>query len=65
MSFITSLSFEQLQYLRKIVRNIHMIHMPDELATDREIDKVIDSIAPHTAEKLLEQSIRIQMEGNQ
>ena len=65
MSFIASLSYEQLQRLRAIVRKVHMAHMPDRQATLEEIDKLIVSVGEETARKMLEASIRMKAEGQE
>lgn len=51
--FSTTLSFQDRQRLRAIVRKVHMKHYPAELVTDREADRMIDVIAPSTAAYLI------------
>jgi hypothetical protein len=57
MSFLTSISFEDLQRLRAIVRQVHMKHYPMDFCTDRECDKLIDSFGQKVVESLLKRAI--------
>lgn len=52
--FLTSLSFQDRQRLRKITKGIHMKHYPQELLTDREADRIIEAMAPDTQKYLIE-----------
>ena len=51
--YSTRLSFEDRQKLRLVVRKVHMKNYPTEMLTDYEADKIIDVIAPGTAEYLV------------
>lgn len=42
-----------LQRLRTIVKRVHLKHYPSEHITDREADRVIDAMAPETAERII------------
>ena len=54
--FSTSISFKDLQRLRKIVKRYHMAHYPDEMLTDYEADRIIDVLAPETQRYLIERT---------
>jgi hypothetical protein len=57
MSFLGSLSFEDLDLLRKVVKNIHMRHFPEDLVTDHEADKVIEAFGDETCERLVRTAV--------
>ena len=57
MSFLTTVSFQDLQRLRAIVRETHMKYYPTDLCTDRECDKLIDSFGAKVVETMLRRSI--------
>jgi hypothetical protein len=51
--YSTRLSWMDRQKLRSIVKRVHMSYYPQEMITDYEADKMIDAIAPATAEYLI------------
>jgi len=53
MSFIPQLSFVDHQRLRRIVLGVHMKNYPDDLMTNVEADRIIESIAPDVLEHWL------------
>lgn len=58
MSFLHTLSIEDLGILRRVVRNVHFQYYPDDLKySDREADKLIDSFGQETIEKLIKQAV--------
>ena len=58
MSFLHTLSIEDLGILRRVVRNVHFQYYPDDLKyADREADKLIDSFGQETIEKLIKQAV--------
>lgn len=57
VSFLTSISFNDLQRLRAIVRQTHMKYYPMDFCTDRECDKLIDSFGPKVVDKLLKRAV--------
>lgn len=52
--FLSELSFQDRQRLRKVVKKVHMQHYPQEMITDREADRMIEAIAPETQRYLIE-----------
>ena len=54
--FSTTISFKDLQRLRKIVKRYHMAHYPSEMLTDYEADRIIDVLAPETQRYLIERT---------
>ena len=50
---IFNIPFQERQRLRKIVRKVHLKFLPESLITDKECDKVIESLGPQVREKLL------------
>jgi hypothetical protein len=57
MSFLSSLSHEQLIALRQVVKRVHINFYPDDLCTDREADRVIEALGPEVLEKQLKAMI--------
>lgn len=55
--FSTTLSYEDRQRLRAIVRRLHLKHFPGHMINDYECDKVIDVIAPQTSAYLIRKHI--------
>ena len=53
MSFISTISPSELDILREIVRKVHLTYVPADFATDRECDKMIDTMAPETVDRML------------
>lgn len=53
MSFIGTIPKRELQLLRGIVRKVHLAYVPKELATDRECDKLIESLGPEVVERVI------------
>ena len=54
MSFITTISQQDLALLRGIVRNVHLAHVDAKgLATDEQCDKLIESIGPEVVERMI------------
>jgi hypothetical protein len=43
--------------LRKIVRKVHLKFLPEASVTDKECDKLIESLGPKVREKLLQEYI--------
>jgi len=48
------LSKEDRNLLRVVVKQVHLKHFPKEFITDREADKLIASLLPHTLERIKE-----------
>ncbi len=53
MSFIASLAKQDLDLLRGIVRKVHLAYVPQDFATNKECDKLIESLGPEIAEKMI------------
>lgn len=53
MSFISTLSPQELEVLRTVVKTVNFKHYPKDFCTDYEADKLIDSLAPSTVEKIM------------
>ena len=51
------LSFADLERLRGVVRRVHMAHYPVDLCTDYECDRIIESLLPSTAERLIKKAV--------
>lgn len=47
------ISFQDRQRLRKIVKTIHFKHYPKEFITDKEADKLIESLGPKVAQDMI------------
>lgn len=53
MSFIHTISKQDLSLLRGIVRKVHLAYVPHDSATDKECDKLIESLGPEIAERMI------------
>jgi len=53
MSFISTLSPQELEVLRTVVKTVNFKHYPKDFCTNYEADKLIDSLAPSTVEKIM------------
>ena len=53
MSFISTLSPKELEVLRTVVKTVNFKHYPKDFCTNYEADKLIDSLAPATVEKIM------------
>ena len=51
--WLGSLSFDDLQRLRKVVWLVHMKNYPKRQITNREMDRIIEAIGPRVAEQQL------------
>ena len=51
------LSFQERQRLRKIVKKVHLKFLPESSVTDKEADKLIESLGPKIREKLLKEHL--------
>lgn len=51
MSFLSTLSFHDLQTLREVVRKVFMANFADRHITTRECDKMIDAFGEETLQK--------------
>ena len=54
--FVHLLSVRDRDLLRLVVRRVHLGFLPASLVTDRECDRVIESIAPETLERIIRQA---------
>lgn len=52
-SWVSGLSFQDHQRLRKAVRRVHMKHLPAALYTDKQADMLIEALGPQTGERLI------------
>jgi uncharacterized membrane-anchored protein len=53
MSFLASLSYDDLRQLREVAKRVHMRHYADRHLTDIEADRIIEAIGPEIIEKQL------------
>jgi len=54
VSFISTLSQQDLNLLRGIVRKTHLVHVEAKVGvSDRECDKLIESIGPEVVERMI------------
>jgi hypothetical protein len=53
MSFISTISHQDLDLLRGIVRKVHLRYVAKEYATDKECDKLIESLGPEIVERMI------------
>lgn len=57
MSIYSQIPLKDLQRLRIVVKNNHMKHYPKEKVTDKEADRIIESITPQTRDKLIKLAV--------
>ena len=57
MSIYSQIPLKDLQRLRIVVKNNHMKHYPKEKVTDKEADRIIESISPQTRDKLIKLAV--------
>lgn len=55
--FLSQLQWKDLKRLREAVKKQYMRFYPVEFFTDREADKIIESLGPVTAEKLIKRLV--------
>lgn len=53
MSFISTIGKQDLDLLRGIVRKVHLAYVSKDKATNKECDKLIESLGPEIAEKMI------------
>tara|TARA_R100000742_G_C4234322_1_gene55232 strand:- start:246 stop:440 length:195 start_codon:yes stop_codon:yes gene_type:complete len=53
VSFLHTLKVEERRILREVVKRVHLKHHPKEFCTNKEADKVIETIGPEVVEKLI------------
>ena len=53
MSFLSTITSQDLTLLRGIVRKVHLRYVPKEHANDKECDKLIESLGPEIAERMI------------
>ncbi len=49
--FLASLSWDSLQKLRRIVKQVQMKHFPRHMATDYEADRIIEALGPEVMQQ--------------
>tara|TARA_R100001082_G_C4326146_1_gene143424 strand:+ start:729 stop:923 length:195 start_codon:yes stop_codon:yes gene_type:complete len=57
VSIYSTIPLRDLQRLRIVVKNNHMKHYPKEKVTDKEADRIIESITPQTRDKLIKLAV--------
>ena len=57
MTLLTQIPIKDLVQLRAVVKTQHMKHYPKDKVTDKEADRIIESISPHTREKLIKLAV--------
>tara|TARA_R100001230_G_C5616969_1_gene127260 strand:+ start:71 stop:298 length:228 start_codon:yes stop_codon:yes gene_type:complete len=52
-----NISLAERRKLRQIVKKVHLRYLPEDLITDKEADKLIESLGPKIRENLLKVAI--------
>lgn len=52
MNVFTKYSIDEIKLLRTVVKNVHMKHYPKDKKTDKEADRILETITPQTLEEL-------------
>jgi len=52
LNIFTKYSIDEIKLLRTVVKNVHMKHYPKDKKTDKEADRILETITPQTLEKL-------------
>ncbi len=55
--WMRSLSFQDLERLRRVVRRVHLHYMPASMYSTREADRIIETLGPVTGERLLKRAV--------
>lgn len=56
-TILANLSFRDLKRLRASVKQVYMRYYPVEFFTDREADKMIESLSPRVVERLIKAEV--------
>jgi len=56
-SFLATISVKDRDRLRQVVKKVHLRHVPGDMITDREADRVIEAMGPITREKLIAKAV--------
>ncbi len=57
MSFLTTLSLEDLNRLRVVAKRVFLQYNPPEFYTDREADRIIEAMGPEIMEQRIKQMV--------
>ena len=57
MTFINTLSQQERDTLRRVVKLTHMKHFPNDFVTNYETDKLIEAIGPEIAGRMIKVGI--------
>tara|TARA_B100001964_G_scaffold65786_1_gene74918 strand:+ start:530 stop:724 length:195 start_codon:yes stop_codon:yes gene_type:complete len=52
LNIFTKYSIDEIKLLRTVVKNVHLKHYPKDKKTDKEADRILETITPETLEKL-------------
>ena len=52
MNIFTKYSIDEIKLLRTVVKNVHLKHYPKDKKTDKEADRILETITPQTLEEL-------------
>jgi len=52
LNVFTKYSIDEIKLLRTVVKNVHMKHYPKDKKTDKEADRILETITPQTLEEL-------------
>tara|TARA_Y100001951_G_C11206101_1_gene220108 strand:+ start:131 stop:325 length:195 start_codon:yes stop_codon:yes gene_type:complete len=52
LNIFTKYSIDEIKLLRTVVKNVHMKHYPKDKKTDKEADRILETITPQTLEEL-------------
>ena len=55
--FSTSLSLKDRDRLHKVIRKVHLRHLPKELLTAKECDKLLDAWGPKVQQRLVQLAV--------
>ena len=62
MSFLSTLTFDSLQRVRRLVKQVHLEHYPADKITDREADRVIEALGPVALQQEIEDAARARLD---
>jgi len=52
LNIFTKYSIDEIKLLRTVVKNVHLKHYPKDKKTDKEADRILETITPQTLEEL-------------
>jgi hypothetical protein len=59
--WVRTLSFDEMQKLRAVVRRVHLRYMPASMFSVREADRIIETLGPEVAQRMLKKAVEARL----